>query len=134
VQAKGFVSQDMSVEPLADKLRAFQFDVHEVRNGHDVSELVNTFTTLRQMRRGKPIALLLHTMKGKKVSECQFNPNWHTSAPRNAGAAGQWLTELWEQDGARLGFPAAFPQALHDAIQVAPPLHGNCDSIVDRQA
>jgi transketolase len=134
VQAKGFVSQDMSIEPLGDKLRAFQFDVHEIHNGHDVSELVNTFTTLRQKRRGKPLALLLNTVKGKKVSECQYNPNWHTSAPRSAGAAGKWLRELWEQDGKRLGFPATFPEALCNAIEVTPPLHANCDSIVDAQA
>ena len=37
VQAKGFVSQDMGIEPLADKLRAFGLDVHETGNGHDVA-------------------------------------------------------------------------------------------------
>jgi hypothetical protein len=27
-----------------------------------------------------------------------FNPNWHTSAPRNVETAGMWLEELWDQD------------------------------------
>jgi transketolase len=134
VQAKGFLSQDMSIEPLADKLRAFQMDVHEVRNGHDVSELVNLFTTIRQQRRGKPLAIVLNTVKGKKVGECQYNPNWHTSAPRNAEAAGGWIHELWEQDGKRLGIPAAFPAALSRAIEIVPPVHGNPDHIVEKQA
>jgi transketolase len=134
VQAKGFLSQDMSLEPFADKLRAFGLDVHEVRNGHDVSELVNLFTQLRQLRRGRPIAVILNTVKGKKVSECQYNPNWHTSAPRDAAAAGAWLRELWEQDGKRLGVPAELPAALHAAIEIVGPLHGNPDQITDRPA
>lgn len=134
VQAKGFTNQDMSLEPLADKLRAFQMDVHEIRNGHNVAELVDTFTMIRQQRRGKPIAIIVNTVKGKKVSECQYNPNWHTSAPRNASAAGAWIQELWEQDGQRLGIPREFADALSRAIEIVPPVHGNPDHIVDRQA
>ena len=134
VQAKGFLSQDMGIEPIADKLRAFQLDVHEIRNGHNVSEIIDLFTVLRQQRRGKPIGIVLHTVKGKKVAECQCNPNWHTSAPRNPDAAGAWLRELWEQDGRRLGIPKSFPDALHQAIRVLPPLHSNPDPVTDRQA
>jgi transketolase len=134
VQAKGFLSQDMRLEPLADKLRAFGLDVHEVRNGHDVSELVGLFTALQQLRRGRPMAVILNTVKGKKVRACQYNPNWHTSAPRSRAAAGEWLHELWEQDGKRLGIPPEFPRALGDAIEIVPPLHDNPDQITERQA
>jgi transketolase len=134
VQAKGFLSLDMSIEPLAAKLAAFNLDVHEVRNGHDVSELIDLFTTLRQQRRGKPIGVILNTVKGKKVQQCQFNPNWHTSAPRSAIAASAWLRELWEQDGKRLGIPMEFPEALGAAIEIVPPLHENPDAITEKQA
>ncbi len=134
VQAKGFLSQDMSIEPLAGKLRAFNLDVHEIHNGHDVSELVDTFTRLRQKRCGKPLAVILHTVKGKKVGECQYNPNWHTSAPRNAETAGRWLQELWEQDGRRLGIPPEFPRALAAAVEIVPPVHANPDHIFEQQA
>ncbi|MBN1672109.1 MAG: transketolase [Kiritimatiellae bacterium] len=134
VQAKGFVSLDMGVEPLADKLAAFNHDVHEIGNGHDVSELVNLFTTLRQQRRGRPISLVVNTVKGKKVQECQYNPNWHTSAPRSVEAAQGWLHELWLQDGKRLGIPEAFPAALGGAIEVMPPVHDNPDRISEKQA
>ncbi|MBD3240129.1 MAG: hypothetical protein GF331_06045 [Chitinivibrionales bacterium] len=48
VQAKGTVATDMQIAPLNDKLRAFGFDVHEVTNGHDVSELVVMGNVLRQ--------------------------------------------------------------------------------------
>jgi len=134
VQAKGFLSLDMNIEPLAAKLAAFHLDVHEVRNGHDVSELINLFTILRQQRRGKPIGVIVNTTKGKKVQQCQFNPNWHTSAPRSVAAAGAWLCELWEQDGKRLGIPAEFPEALAAAIEIVAPLHENPDAIIDRPA
>jgi transketolase len=134
VQAKGFVNLDMSIAPLSDKLEAFNFDVYETSNGHDVSELIDLFTMLRQQRRGKPIAVILNTVKGKKVRECQYNPNWHTSAPRNVEAAALWLEELWHQDGKRLGIPEEFPKTLGAAIEIVPPIHENPDEIVDVQA
>jgi hypothetical protein len=73
-------------------------------------------------------------VKGKKVCECQFNPNWHTSAPRSAAAAAGWLQELWEQDGKRLGVPAEFARRLGEAVEIVPPLHANPDAVLDRQA
>jgi transketolase len=124
----------MSIEPLADKLAAFNFHVFETQNGHDVAELVDVFNRIGAQRRGKPIAVILNTIKGKKVRECQYNPNWHTSAPRNEAAAGMWLEELWDQDGRRLGFPKEFYLALTRAIEIVPPVHGNPDQMEDKQA
>ncbi len=134
VQAKGFVHLDMGIEPLREKLAAFRLDTYEVKNGHNVGELVDLFTNLRQRRRGRPLAVILNTIKGKKVAECQFNPNWHTSAPRNAETARLWLRELWEQDGRRLGVPEDFPEELYRAVEIVPPLHDNPDQIGEKQA
>jgi transketolase len=133
VFAKGFLAQDMSLEPLADKLRAFNLDVYDVRNGHDVSELVDLFNVITAQRRGKPAAVILNTVKGKNVDQAQYNVNWHTSAPRSAAAAGLWLDELWEHDGKRLGIPRAFPEALTAITEIVGPLHGSTDTIIDRQ-
>jgi transketolase len=133
VEAKGFIATEMGLEPFADKLRAFNLDVHETQNGHDVSELVDLFTRLASQRHGKPTAVILNTVKGKKVRDAQYNPNWHTSAPRNAAAAGLWIRELWEQDGRRLGIPETFPAALTAAIEIVPPLHESPDTVTDRQ-
>jgi transketolase len=134
VQAKGFVAQDMGVEPLADKLEAFNLDVCETENGHDVDELVEVFNAVRHGRRGRPIAVILSTIKGKKVRQCQYNPNWHTSAPRSAEQARDWLRQIWQQDGERLGIPKAFPDALAGAIEIAAPAHDNPDQISEKQA
>lgn len=133
VEAKGFISQEMSLEPFADKLRAFNLDVYEIRNGHDVSELVDLFNWLGPGRRGKPTAVILNSVKGKKVRDAQFNPNWHTSAPRNPVAGGLWLDELWEYDGRRLGIPKEFVEGLKAAIEVVGPIHEAVDPITDQQ-
>jgi transketolase len=134
VQAKGFVNSDMSIEPLGEKLDAFNITPWEVKNGHNVAELIDLFSTLHTQRRGKPNAIILNTIKGKNVADCELNPNWHTSAPRETGMAQQWIRELWERDGRRLGIPEDFPVLLAKAITVVPPLHENPDEIIDKQA
>jgi transketolase len=134
VQAKGFVAEDMNIGPLDQKLRAFGFDVSEAGNGHDVSELIGAFNALRHKRGGRPLGLIVNTVKGKKISGCQHNPNWHTSAPRSVDQARAWLVELWEQDGKRLGIPEEFPRRLADEIEIVPPSHGNPDNMVEKQA
>ena len=134
VEAKGFLHSDMAIEPLADKLAAFNLQPYATRNGHNVAELVDVFNTIHTNRCGKPAAVILNSVKGKKVSCCQYNPNWHTSAPREVAMARDWLRELWERDGRRLGIPAEFPRALGEAIEIAPPLHENPDPMIDKQA
>ena len=134
LQAKGFVSTDMSIEPLTDKLSAFNITPWEVKNGHNVVELIELFNTLNTQRRGRPNAIILNTIKGKSVSDCQLNPNWHTSAPRGTGMAQAWLKELWERDGKRLGIKEDFHRLLGKEIIIVPPLHSNPDEIIDKQA
>jgi transketolase len=81
VMAKGFVWDLMSIEPLADKWRAFGWDVLEV-DGHDIEALSEAFHKARWIApRGKPIVLIAHTVKGKGVEMAEFNYKWHTHAP-----------------------------------------------------
>lgn len=134
VQAKGMVKDDMSLEPFADKLRSFNMDVLEVHNGHDVSELVSTFNMIRTNRHGRPHAVIVNTVKGEKVEVCRVNPNWHTSAPRSVRQAEEWLQELWDRDGRRLGVPHDFIDSLAGGIKVAGPLHEDADAARDSQA
>jgi len=134
VQAKGFVHSDMSIEPLVDKLTAFNLEPWQVANGHNVVEIIDLFNVLHTQRRGKPNAIILNTVKGKGIGACQHNPNWHTSAPRDKETAQGWLMELWRRMGRRLGIPEEFPQALGEAIQIVPPLHDNPDAVVEKQA
>ena len=81
VMAKGFTWDLMGVEPLADKWRAFGWDVLEV-DGHSLPELIEGFHRVRWvMPRGAPLAVIAHTVKGKGVEQAEFNYKWHTHAP-----------------------------------------------------
>lgn len=134
VQAKGFVNDDMKIEPLGDKLKAFGMDVREIRNGHDVTEIINVFNDILVNRRGKPFAVILNTIKGYPVERCEYNPNWHTSAPRSKEMAREWLEELWIKDGQRMGIPHEFIESIVSDIEISKPLHGEVDKFEDRQA
>lgn len=81
VMAKGFVWDEMAIEPFAEKWKAFGWDVIEV-DGHDVAALVEAFHRARWiLPRGKPIVVIAHTVKGKGVEMAEFNYKWHTHAP-----------------------------------------------------
>jgi transketolase len=66
------------LEPFAGKWAAFGFAVREV-NGHDVEALRNVLSTV-PFERGKPNAILCHTIKGKGVSFTERNLSWHHKA------------------------------------------------------
>lgn len=93
VMAKGFTWDLMSIEPLADKWRAFNWDVIEV-DGHDIPAVAGALHRARWvLPRGKPIAIIAHTVKGKGVEMAEFNYKWHTHAPDPA-TADRMLREL----------------------------------------
>jgi transketolase len=81
VMAKGFVWDLMSIEPLAEKWKAFGWDVLEV-DGHDLDMLADTFYRAHWIQpRGKPIVVIAHTVKGRGIDMAEFNYKWHTHAP-----------------------------------------------------
>ena len=98
VMAKGFVWDLMSIEPFADKWRAFGWDVIEV-DGHDIDDLHRGLHRARWiLPRGKPIVVIAHTVKGKGVEQAEFNYQWHTHAP-DPETADAMLRELSFQYG-----------------------------------
>ena len=77
VSQSGHVHEIMGVEPLADKWRAFGWQVHEF-DGHNMAEIVDVFDNLPLVK-GKPNALLAHTVKGKGVSWAEDTYLWHSN-------------------------------------------------------
>src|SRR5262249_13825090 len=65
-QALGYTNEILDLSPIADRWRAFGWDVHEV-SGHDVDQIVRTITDLNT-RVGAPHVLVAHTTFGKGVS------------------------------------------------------------------
>lgn len=65
----GEVTDVMDPEPLADKFRAFKWDVMEM-NGHDMADILNTLHALPasdSQTRKRPVVILSHTIKGKTM-------------------------------------------------------------------
>jgi len=80
-QIDGPVKEIMDLEPLADKLRAFRWNVHEV-DGHDVNALKGALAKCRIEARGTPHAIIAHTLKGKGISFMEHPTQWHGAAPK----------------------------------------------------
>ena len=79
IQLDGFVKDIMEVEPLADKWRAFGWEVIEI-DGHDAAAVRGAFARAAATK-GKPSCVLAHTVKGKGVSFMENNPKFHGMAP-----------------------------------------------------
>nr|WP_322100060.1 transketolase [Geminicoccus roseus] len=77
------------LEPLADKWRAFGWDVHEV-DGHDHAALLEV---LRPAPGERPRFVIAHTFKGKGVSFMQDLVDWHHKVP-SADQLQQALAEV----------------------------------------
>jgi transketolase len=78
-----------TLEPLADKWRAFGWDVIEI-DGHDHAALLDT---LSASAAGKPRCVIAHTIKGQGVSFMRDQVGWHHGAP-SAEQYSQALQEL----------------------------------------
>jgi transketolase len=86
-----------ALEPLADKWRAFGWDVTEV-DGHDHAALIDAFDAAAAPR-GKPLCIIANTVKGQGVSFMRDQAGWHHGVP-NAEQYAQAIAEL-EAEAAR---------------------------------
>jgi transketolase len=76
-QLDGKVDDIIGIEPLADKWRAFGWEVHEV-DGHDVAAVAGLLRQLKaDTRREKPVCVIALTVKGKGVEYMETEPGWH---------------------------------------------------------
>jgi transketolase len=74
-QALGYTENVMSLAPMADRWRAFKWDVHEV-DGHDVAGMAATIARL-DTRAGAPHVLVARTVFGRGVSFMERQIKWH---------------------------------------------------------
>lgn len=92
LQIDGCTENVMALDNLADKLRAFNWDVIEI-NGHDYNEIYEAVEAAKKADR--PCAIIAHTTKGKGVSFMENQAGWHGKAPSDEQLA-QALAELGE--------------------------------------
>lgn len=74
LQSYGPTRDVLDMEPLADKWRAFGFEVRQV-DGHNVANLYAEFSLAPVP--GKPTVIICHTIKGKGIPFAENNPSWH---------------------------------------------------------
>ena len=86
----------VSLEPLADRWRAFGWAVREV-DGHDLNLLIRTFRA-PPFEAGRPNCVIAHTHKGRGVSFMEDRVEWHHRVP----TADELVVALKEIDGETL--------------------------------
>jgi transketolase len=76
LQGYGKTNDVINIEPLVDKLRAFNWEVLEI-DGHNYDEIENALN----YNSSKPKAIIAHTIKGKGVSYMENKFEWHYKSP-----------------------------------------------------
>ena len=79
-QIDGSTEEVMPLNPLEDKLKAFNLNVQTI-DGHDVNALKRYFSSIEVSPEGKSHFLVANTVKGKGVSFMENLAKWHGSAP-----------------------------------------------------
>ena len=82
LQIDGPTKDVMDSGDIAEKLRAFGFEVMEI-NGHDFDQMEAAFKKARETK-GKPFGIVMHTVKGTGVSYMTNSVEWHGKAPNDA--------------------------------------------------
>ena len=83
LQIDGPVSEVCSPYPIDKKFEAFNFHVINLEDGNDMEQIRAAFTEARNTK-GKPTAIIAHTLKGKGVSFMEGSVDWHGKAPNDA--------------------------------------------------
>lgn len=79
LQIDGRVPEVMSIEPLADKFRAFGWNTLEI-DGHDIEAILDALDRARQCA-DRPTAVVARTVKGKGVRAFEDRVEWHGKPP-----------------------------------------------------
>lgn len=93
-QIDGPTDEVMSLEPLMDKLVAFNWHVLRV-DGHDIGQFLEALAEAQQVK-GKPVFIVADTVKGKGVSFMEHPTDWHGAAP-NAEQTRKAVEELQQK-------------------------------------
>lgn len=80
VQIDGYTKDVMELEPLADKWKAFGWEVLHC-NGHDFDDIISTYQKA-ETTSGKPVVIIARTVMGKGVPEIENDYRWHGKPPQ----------------------------------------------------
>ncbi|MCF3110191.1 transketolase [Niabella sp. CC-SYL272] len=82
-QIDGPTDKVLNMGNLSEKFKAFGWEVMEM-NGNDMDEVVATLDKARAATgKGKPIAIMMHTIMGKGIDFMENDHGWHGIAPND---------------------------------------------------
>ena len=81
IQNDDFVTKQMEIGDLSDKIKSFGWDVREI-DGHNMNEICDAIKWANNGSKG-PMAIIANTIKGKGVSYMENNPSFHGKAPND---------------------------------------------------
>ncbi len=97
-QIDGPTDKVMSLGNIGDKFRAFNWEVLEM-SGNDMDSILETLAQAKALTgKGKPIAIMMHTIMGKGVDFMENDHGWHGIAPNDEQLA-RALSQLPETLG-----------------------------------
>lgn len=82
LQIDGSIEDVCSPYPIDKKFEAFNFHVICVEDGNDMEQLKKAFDEAKTVK-GKPVAIIARTLKGKGVSFMENEASWHGKAPND---------------------------------------------------
>lgn len=91
LQIDGTIDEVNSAYPIADKFKAFKWNVIEI-DGHDFDAIEEALNNAKATK-GAPTCIVMKTIKGKGVSYMEDAVGWHGKAP-NTEEYEQAMTEL----------------------------------------
>lgn len=80
LQMTGNTRQIMNIDPVADKVKAFGWNVIEIEDGNDMAQVCAALDRLPPLdcaKEAKPTFIISNTVKGKGVSFMEGNHKWH---------------------------------------------------------
>jgi transketolase len=77
IQSLGSTNDVLNLEPIADKFKAFNWNVTEI-DGHNHADIKQSLQTVEKE---KPYVVIAHTIKGKGVSFMENKLLWHYRSP-----------------------------------------------------
>jgi transketolase len=90
----GRVDEVITIDPLAEKWRAFGWEVREI-DGHNMADVMETLDAL-PLDPERPTAIIAHTVKGKGVTFAENTYLWHSNSVND---------EIYARALAELGIP-----------------------------
>jgi len=83
-QIDGSTDDVLPMGDLKVKLEAFGWEVIDIENGNDIEAIISGLETAKAASgKGKPVALLLHTVMGNGVDFMMHTHAWHGKAPND---------------------------------------------------